>query len=393
MRLLIIDPEFNPLPSGVATYCDSHGWSVVRATDYASAMDALSQSPVDAVLLSPPVGAAQEPDRNDFPELIRRLDAERVATLLFGGAGGGATTGALVESIGRDITLAELGGRLAMIDRYQRVLRGLERELESMQKLGTRLDQHFREIDQEMNLAGRLQRDFLPRCPVQIGRCRFEAIYRPASWVSGDMFDILRINEQHTGVYVADAVGHGVAAGLLTMFIKRAVAPAVSNKEGARVAAPSEVLAALNNALADQNLPNCQFVTACYSVVDHRSLTLSIASGGHPHPILVSGDGTCTEVNAVGGLLGLSRDEEFLPQARSLRPGDKLLYYTDGLELAMVDESLETTHPSPHVPVLAEILRSPLSEAIDEIERRMNSGSGSLRPVDDVTVVGMEVLP
>ena len=392
MRLLIIDPEFNPLPSGVSAFCDRQGWSVVRATDYASAMDALSRSPMDAAILSPPVDSLRERERDDFPELIRRLDAERVATLLFGGEGGVAT-GALVESIGRDISLAELGGRLAMIDRYQRVLRILERELDSMRTLGSRLDQHFREIDQEMNLAGRLQRDFLPRCPVQIGRCRFEAIYRPASWVSGDMFDILRINEHHTGVYVADAVGHGVAAGLLTMFIKRAVAPEVTHGEGSRVATPCEVLTALNNALTDQNLPHCQFVTACYSVVDHRTLTLSIAGGGHPYPILVSGDGTTAEVKAVGGLLGLSRGEEFLPLDVPLRSGDKLLYYTDGLETAIMDGDMDSTVPNAHVPVLADILRAPLPEAIDEIERRMNSGSGSLRPVDDVTVVGMEVLP
>ena len=99
------------------------------------------------------------------------------------------------------------------------------------------------------------------------------------------MFDVVRIDKDHTGIYIADAVGHGLAASLLTMFIKRAIVPKREADHGHTVLDPAEVLTVLNDVLAEQSLPNCQFVTACYAVLDHRTLTLRYARGGHPAPL------------------------------------------------------------------------------------------------------------
>ena len=57
----------------------------------------------------------------------------------------------------------------------------------------------------------------------EVGPIRFGALYRPATWVSGDIYDVVRLDETHVGFYVADAVGHGMPAALLTMFIKKAL--------------------------------------------------------------------------------------------------------------------------------------------------------------------------
>ena len=50
---------------------------------------------------------------------------------------------------------------------------------------------------------------------------QFHTLFRPASHVSGDLYDVMRLDEDHIGFYMADAVGHGMPAALLTMFIKR----------------------------------------------------------------------------------------------------------------------------------------------------------------------------
>ena len=91
---------------------------------------------------------------------------------------------------------------------------------------------------------------FLPKVDEAIGGVRFATVYKPASWVSGDIYDVFRVDERHVGFYVADAVGHGMAASLLTLFIKRCLTPKRIEADGYTVLCPSEAIAVLNDGLA-----------------------------------------------------------------------------------------------------------------------------------------------
>jgi len=278
-----------------------------------------------------------------------------------------------------------------MIRRYHGLVQRMEQELRAMEGLGARLKQHFKEIEQEMQLAGRLQRDFLPRCDVTIGPARFASLFRPASWVSGDIFDIVRIDESNTGVYIADAVGHGMAAGLLTMFIKRAIAHRGQNPSGACTLDPGEILAGLNDALAEQALPNCQFVTACYGILDHRTLEFVCARGGHPAPMHLRADGSVGEMESDGGLLGLFRGERFDVCRVQLARGDKVLLYTDGFELAF-QKTGQTHDAGAYRAVFHQLASLGIEKAMAELGRRLDEEHGSIQPGDDMTVVGFEIV-
>src|SRR6185295_2848496 len=165
--------------------------------------------------------------------------------------------------------------------------------------------------------------DFLPNTREPVGGLKFATVFRPATWVSGDMFDVFRIDEENIGVYIADAVGHGLAAGLLTMFIKRAITPKRIDAGSYSVLNPSEIMVALNDVLTEQSLPQCQFVTACYALINHRTLHLQYARGGHPYPVLITAEGIVSEVKTPGGLLGISKGEDFPSHHSVLQRGDK----------------------------------------------------------------------
>src|SRR5947207_11229487 len=78
-------------------------------------------------------------------------------------------------------------------------------------------------LDEELRLAARVQQDFLPKSLPSVGDVRFQYLFRPAGHVSGDLYDVMRLDETHVGFYMADAVGHGMPAALLTMFLKQAL--------------------------------------------------------------------------------------------------------------------------------------------------------------------------
>ena len=80
------------------------------------------------------------------------------------------------------------------------------------------LDKHFTDVSQEMQLAARLQQDFLPRSLPDIPGLRFATVFRPASGVSGDIYDIMRLDEQHVGFYVVGGVRASVPFALETDF-------------------------------------------------------------------------------------------------------------------------------------------------------------------------------
>ena len=85
-----------------------------------------------------------------------------------------------------------------------------------------RTDGLAHDIREQLEMAGRVQRNFLPAALPESERFRFAALFKPADWVSGDIYDATRLDETHIGFYIADAVGHSVPAALLTIFIKQA---------------------------------------------------------------------------------------------------------------------------------------------------------------------------
>jgi len=393
MQVLVVNGPGQTLPSGTTDVIESNGWELTTAVDFDAAMASARAGGVDAVIMSEPASAPDEPSTyTAYDSFLRFISTQRIATLLVSSrVGAVGDSRSLVDVVCPDISPGELQGRLAMVDRYHRLVRRLEGELRSMERLSKKLTEHFTEVDQEMQLAGRLQRDFLPKLTEPIGNLEVTAIYRPASFVSGDIFDVFRIDEDHTGIYLADAVGHGMAASLLTMFIKRAIVPKRVSGDSYTIVEPDEVLAALNDALADEALPNCQFVTGCYLLINHRTNTMRYARGGHPYPILIDVDGAVSELKSSGGLLGIIKGEEFETCETTLHAGDKLIIYTDGIELAFTDDP----DGPPDLKAFERLVeeRKGLSgrSMLGEIEAILERNAESPGPSDDVTIIAIEV--
>ncbi|MFW6031810.1 MAG: PP2C family protein-serine/threonine phosphatase [Phycisphaeraceae bacterium] len=250
-------------------------------------------------------------------------------------------------------------------------------------------------MDEELRLAAKLQREFLPSRLPRLGDVSFKSLWRPASYVSGDIFDVARLDESHLSFFVADAVGHGVPAALLTMYIKSSLRTKQidpSAPRGYRLIEPAQALANLNKDMAAQQGGQVRFATACCGVINCETLELQIARAGHPAPFLLRSTGETEYLEPEGGLLGVFPEEEYDQHLVQLRPGDRLVLYSDGFEMAFQDDSGDDKVANTRYCREFEDLRhGPIDEALERLRDKLDGEAGSLNQRDDETVLAMVV--
>ena len=290
---------------------------------------------------------------------------------------------------------ADIAAPLRQVEQLRGELESLQGELTALRRRDETLNFHLNRIDEELRLAARLQQDFLPKELPKVGPVRFHTLYRPAGYVSGDLYDVMRLDEKRVGFYIADAVGHGVPAALLTMFIKQALVTKEIIPGGYRLVPPNESLARLNQTLVDQNLAHATFATALYGVIDVETLQVTVARAGHPAPMLIrralgTTPGGIEPLQPDGGLLGVFPNETYELATAQLAPGDRLFVYTDGIELAFGGESIDTQRWQRELCARTNLTSAQL---LGDLCQHLDASSGSLAPKDDVTAILLEVIP
>jgi sigma-B regulation protein RsbU (phosphoserine phosphatase) len=253
-----------------------------------------------------------------------------------------------------------------------------------------RLREHTRNLDEQLRLAQRLQMDFLPRRMPEVIGGRFAARLEPAAWVSGDFYDIFRLDERHVGFYVADAVGHGVPAALLTVFVKKSLQTKRIDGKQYELIPPDEALRLLNADLLSAELRETPFITLVYGVYNEETRRCCYARAGHPKPILLGPQGSLETLEGDGPLLGVFAGATFEARERPLAPGERLLLYTDGAERI---EGERRANPAALLEVLRASALLPLEALIDSVFDAVHAATGGQHLADDVTLVALELIP
>ena len=264
----------------------------------------------------------------------------------------------------------------------------LKSEINLLRRRDETLKYYMTRLDEELRLAARLQQDFLPKSLPQVGPVHFHVLFRPAGYVSGDLYDFLRLDETRVAFFLVDAVGHGMPAALLTMYIKRALVTKEIVAGGYRLLPPQETLARLNDALVDQHLSAATFATALYGVIDTQSRLLTIASAGHPPPLLLR-DNEMTSIDVQGALIGIFEGELYQSTTVQLCPGDRLLVYTDGVEVAFGEDiALQKGQWREELYRRRDL---PPEGMIIDFGDQLDREAGSLQPKDDLTLIVVEI--
>lgn len=181
-------------------------------------------------------------------------------------------------------------------------------------------------LEHDLQLARRIQAHFLPRkLPPRPG-WGFAIEYSPALAVGGDLYDLVPLPDGRLAIAVGDVSGKGVSGALMMARLTSELRAAA-----VRRASAAAVLEDLNEVVHSESTEG-MFVTLLYGILDPPTGKLELANAGHLRPVLRHPDGRCGELEiTTGAALGFKRPLGSRAYAVTLRPGDRLALFSDGL--------------------------------------------------------------
>ncbi len=204
-------------------------------------------------------------------------------------------------------------------------------------------------IDKDLIQARKIQESLVPELTRDVGKSRVSVLLKPCGHIGGDLVGMFSPGVNRLGFYSIDVSGHGITSAMMTARLggylsskhfEQNVAMEKRFDKFYALLPPEQVAEMLNSRLmADAGIE--EYFTMVYAIVDLRNGHLKMVQAGHPHPLLLRGDGS-TEFLGEGGLpIGLLPDATFQRIETYMKPGEKLLLYSDGFtECSMADGSL-----------------------------------------------------
>jgi sigma-B regulation protein RsbU (phosphoserine phosphatase) len=279
-------------------------------------------------------------------------------------------------------------------DDHQRTLSTLASQIAisiANARLYQRIHEEEQRMERDLEMARQVQLRLMPSRPPKLERAEIAAQFVAARSIGGDVFDYLDYGPGRTAIAVGDVSGKAAPAALyaaLVSGILRSLAP--------QHLSPAEMLAALNDQLQERKLDS-QYVTMLMAIWDDSNQTLQIANAGSVQPLFVAVNADAATppavrtIQAEGFPLGLFPNAEYEQFTLSTRPGDLIVFFSDGIVDAVNaagdmfgDERLTKLLESQHHPTA--------QSTVDAILKAVNDFQAGTAHFDDETIVVLRAL-
>ncbi len=254
-------------------------------------------------------------------------------------------------------------------------------------RLYQRIHEEEQRMERDLEMARQVQLRLLPAQPPALQHAELASQFVAARSIGGDIYDYLDYGHGRIALAVGDVSGKAAPAALyaaLVSGILRSLAP--------QHLSPAALLAALNDQLQARKLDS-QYVTMLIALWDDSNQTLQIANAGSVQPLFVS-SGPEPEVHTIqaeGFPLGLFPNAEYEEFTLSTRPGDLIVFFSDGIPDA-VNEANDM-FGSDRLSKLLESLHQPTAQStVDAILQSVSDFQNGTDHFDDETVVVLRVL-
>lgn len=289
------------------------------------------------------------------------------------------------EQISISVERALEARRLVLENRA--LLEELRKKNQELETLNEEMNARNVEIEKELDIAANLQRCLFPAVLPEIDRFDLALKFRPVEKVSGDFFDFIFYDRDLFAFVFADVSGHGVPAALYSAMVKTAISSVRTSGP-----VPSEFMGEVNSFLiGSQKRMSYNYVTIFYGLFDLAAETLTYCNAGIPSPAVMRADGSYQFLDPNSPFVGIFENSVYRNESVKIVPGDRLIFYTDGVfELTGSNDRIMGQG------VFLELLKSlgnlDIHELVEKIFERVMEFSGTQRPGDDITLIGMSYM-
>jgi serine phosphatase RsbU (regulator of sigma subunit) len=237
-------------------------------------------------------------------------------------------------------------------------------------------------MKRDLEIAREIQTWLVPSQAPEVAGADIAFATRPQNSVAGDYYDAFYPNPEERGrlvVVIADVAGKSVPAALLMATLQASLRTIAG--EGASVA---DLVARLNRYACAHSMDGRRFTTAVLCEYDLASRQLTYVNAGHNAPILRRANGTLEALEAGGLPLGIELGADYETASLELKPGDALIFFTDGVVEA-VNQSGEEFGNDRWVGAVRNMPDWKAQETLQFLMKRVDDFVGTTRQFDDIT--------
>ncbi|MFC1530339.1 SpoIIE family protein phosphatase [Gemmatimonadota bacterium] len=270
---------------------------------------------------------------------------------------------------------------------------------DALQEANKRLESINQRMRRDLDTAASIQKSLLPDNLPEVEGVSFSWFLESCDELAGDTLNVIPLDEDHLGLYVLDVSGHGVPAALLSVTLHRWLSHDPDHSllrsagsdpgYGLTITPPAEVAERLNRQFPLDPAVG-QYFTMIYGILNLSTSEFRYVTAGHPSLIHVPADGAPHQPESASTPIGFLADAEYENESMTLKPGDRLYLFSDGLT-ELQNEGGDFMGVDRLLSMVGSHRSRGLEESIRGVIGDARNWSGNRPLEDDLTLLGIEI--
>jgi sigma-B regulation protein RsbU (phosphoserine phosphatase) len=271
-------------------------------------------------------------------------------------------------------------GEIYSIEIFNDISREKEMENEILQQ--------YDKMKSDIEFAKQIQTTALPEDGIYFNKLLLNSKYCPSEELGGDIFDIIKIDDENIIIYMADVSGHGIKSSLITMFLRQILRGLKEKGLDLNV-----TLNEMKKSFNDLKLGDDKYFSIVMALFNTRKMNLTILNAGHNClPLIINENKEVKEIQVYGlPVCSLTNESMHNTETIQIKKGDKLILYTDGISESFNHGMKEYFGSESIISILKDCKEASGEEIVEKVmAKTLEFSSSSL--IDDAAILSVEFL-